>query len=75
MNQYKNYFYKLNFLAKRCRVNIKDISYAGTKDSKAEIIQNFSVKNYNGELKEGENIGPKMKILEVTSIPRHIQAR
>lgn len=75
MNQYKNYFYKLNFLAKRCRVNIKDISYAGTKDSKAEIIQNFSVKNYNGELKEGENIGPKMEILEVSSIPRHIQAR
>lgn len=65
----------MKLLAKRCRVNVKDISYAGTKDSKAEIIQNLSVKNCNGELKEGENIGPKMKILEVSSIPRHIQSR
>ena len=54
------FFFNLKLLAKRCRVNVKDISYAGTKDSKAEIIQNFSVKNCNEKLKEGENIGPKI---------------
>ena len=63
----------LSLLAKKCGVKTKDLSYAGTKDSRAEIIQHFSIKNCKNELEIGMEIGTKLKILEITPIPRHIQ--
>jgi TruD family tRNA pseudouridine synthase len=55
------------------RISEKDISYAGTKDAKAEIIQHFSIKNISKDLIKFFENEKLFKILTEEVAFRHLQ--
>jgi len=62
----------ISILARNLKIKETDISFAGTKDAKAEIIQHFSLKNCEKSAILRANFGEKLRILDVVDGSRHL---